>query len=124
MDLPIGCDKWKTIYPLYVDAARTKSEGRRLPRGECCNEPKIDEVESVLKKMGLVADESYLRQDKIHPRVPYKWPENTRGSVRLNLDELKAKGHHDINKAKLLKLISNGIQLHREELKKIRFFTL
>ena len=62
---PPGYAKWNTVYPLYLDKKKTKSEGRRLPAEFCCEAPKIDEIEAILQKFGLVANETYLKEKKV-----------------------------------------------------------
>ena len=62
---PVGYAKWNTLYPLYVDAKKSKAQGRRLPRACCCENPKIDEIEVVLQKLGLVSMETYLKENKV-----------------------------------------------------------
>ena len=44
---PDGYSSWNTIYPVYINSKRTRNEGRRIPVDLCCEDPTINELESV-----------------------------------------------------------------------------
>lgn len=45
---PDGYSSWNTIYPVYINSKRTRNEGRRIPVDLCCEDPTINELESVM----------------------------------------------------------------------------
>ena len=53
------------IWPAYFDQARTRSEGRRVPKSLALQSPKILEVQEAAQKLGLdfevVADKGYSK---------------------------------------------------------------
>ncbi|GBG25381.1 Signal recognition particle 19 kDa protein [Hondaea fermentalgiana] len=60
--------EWCTLYPIYIDKAKTVSQGRRLPVDQCCDFPIADEMASVLfeKAKFMIV----LERGKAHPRDP------------------------------------------------------
>jgi len=56
------------IWPAYFDQSKTRKDGRRVSKSLSLHNPKIDEVELAVKKLGLkhevVADASY-------PKTPW-----------------------------------------------------
>ena len=47
-------DETRTIiWPAYIDSKKTKSEGRKIPKKQSVNAPKIREMTQAAKKLGL-----------------------------------------------------------------------
>ncbi len=41
------------IWPIYFDAAKTRKEGRRVPKSQAVQAPKILEIQQAVTKLGL-----------------------------------------------------------------------
>jgi signal recognition particle subunit SRP19 len=41
------------IWPIYFDAAKTRKEGRRVPKNQAVQAPKILEIQQAVTKLGL-----------------------------------------------------------------------
>ena len=41
------------IWPIYFDAAKTRKDGRRVPKGMAVQSPKIDEIKQAVDRLGL-----------------------------------------------------------------------
>lgn len=53
------------IYPAYLDASKSRQEGRRVPRSITVKRPTISEIERALKSLGL---KYQLEKDKSYPK--------------------------------------------------------
>ncbi|MCW4047136.1 MAG: signal recognition particle protein Srp19 [Candidatus Bathyarchaeota archaeon] len=56
------------IWPVYFDQAKSRSEGRRVPKSLAVPSPKIDEVAEAARKLGL---EHEVRPDVGYPKTPW-----------------------------------------------------
>ena len=66
---PDGYSSWNTIYPVYINSKRTRNEGRRIPVDLCCEDPTINELESVTRyQMHYRA----TFDSAVHPKVHYR----------------------------------------------------
>jgi signal recognition particle subunit SRP19 len=70
------------IWPAYLDAKISKSQGRKIPKNQAVNSPKLREVTQAAKKLGLNPE-----VDK-HKSYPKSWWEN---SGRVIVDNKMAK---------------------------------
>ena len=56
----------RVIYPAYLDAAKTRSEGRRVPEDLAVDGPTVDEIATAVRQVGYEAvverDKSYSRE--------------------------------------------------------------
>jgi signal recognition particle subunit SRP19 len=54
------------IYPAYLDADRSRSEGRRVPEGMAVADPEVDEIAEAVQQVGYDAvierDVAYSRE--------------------------------------------------------------
>lgn len=66
----------KVIWPAYLDAAKTRSEGRRVPEDMAVEEPSLDEI---AQAVGQVGYDSVIERDVAYPRQP----RDTTGRVRV-----------------------------------------
>lgn len=61
------------IYPAYLDAELTRSEGRRVPVDQAVDEPTLDEIAKAVQQVGYDAvierDKSYSREYETRGRV-------------------------------------------------------
>ena len=62
-------DKPLVLYPAYFDAGRSRDEGRRVPRNLAVSGPKVEEVHSAAKALGL---QSVIDPDRAHPSTPWQ----------------------------------------------------
>ncbi|KAJ3080146.1 hypothetical protein HK102_003265 [Quaeritorhiza haematococci] len=69
--------KWVCVYPVYIDAGKTMSEGRRIPKELAVKEPAAVYMAESLRHLGLMGA---LEADKRHPRDPF-----TFGRIRVQL---------------------------------------
>jgi signal recognition particle subunit SRP19 len=56
------------IWPTYFDSARTRRDGRRVPKNLAVASPKIPEIKEALEKLGL---QNELVLDAGYPRMPW-----------------------------------------------------
>lgn len=80
-DLPEGYMKWQSIYPVYLNSARSLKEGRRLPVNQSVKNPTAAEILEAMNGMGFnennIRKESKVSSHEIFtyqnfPRV-YRW---------------------------------------------------
>ncbi|ELZ13539.1 Signal recognition particle 19 kDa protein [Halovivax asiaticus JCM 14624] len=62
------------IWPAYLDAERTRREGRRVPHELAVSEPTVDEIAKAVQQVGYDAT---VERDKTYSREPWR----TRGRV-------------------------------------------
>jgi signal recognition particle subunit SRP19 len=61
--MPLDEDKAWVLWPEYFDSARTRAQGRKVPRGLAIPEPTLDALAAALKRQGL--------QFKLEPEKAY-----------------------------------------------------
>ncbi|MDK2789627.1 MAG: signal recognition particle subunit [Methanothermococcus sp.] len=57
------------IWPTYIDAKKSRKEGRKVPKELGVNNPRLKDIESKLRKMGY---EFKTEKDKSYPRENWK----------------------------------------------------
>ncbi|NHX36338.1 MULTISPECIES: signal recognition particle subunit SRP19 [Halolamina] len=61
------------VYPAYLDADYSRSEGRRVPLDEAVEDPTVDEIAKAVQQVGYDAvverDKSYSREFESRGRV-------------------------------------------------------
>ena len=72
------------IWPAYLDADRTRSEGRRVPQELAVEEPTVDEIAKAVQQIGY---DAVVERDKSYSREP--WAERGRVVVRGADDSTK-----------------------------------
>ena len=65
------------IWPAYLDANRTRSEGRRVSQDLAVEEPTVDEIAKAVQQIGYDAT---IERDKAYSREP--WADRGRVVVR------------------------------------------
>lgn len=69
------------VYPAYVDAAYSRSEGRRVPAGEAVEDPTVDEIAKAVQQVGYDAvierEKTYSREFKPRGAVVVRGTEDT-----------------------------------------------
>ena len=65
------------IWPAYLDADRTRSDGRRVPQELAVSEPTVDEIAKAVQQIGY---DAVVERDKSYSREP--WAERGRVVVR------------------------------------------
>jgi signal recognition particle subunit SRP19 len=53
------------IWPAFLDAARTRAEGRRVSRDQAIDEPTVDEIATAVQQVGY---DAVIERDKTYPR--------------------------------------------------------
>lgn len=53
------------IWPAYIDAAKTRAEGRRVPASLAVPEPTIDEIAVAVQQVGY---DAVIERDRTYPR--------------------------------------------------------
>jgi signal recognition particle subunit SRP19 len=56
------------IWPVYFDSARTRKEGRRVPKNQAVMMPKISEVKDAADRLGLASE---VQVDAHFPKMPW-----------------------------------------------------
>jgi signal recognition particle subunit SRP19 len=56
------------IWPAYFDQAKSRNEGRRVPKSLAVPSPKIDEVTEAVQKLGLKHE---VRPEVGYPKTPW-----------------------------------------------------
>ena len=56
------------VWPVYFDSAKTRRDGRRVPKNLAVSSPKISEIKDAVGKIRL---NSELVVDAAHPRMPW-----------------------------------------------------
>eukprot|EP00735_Rhodelphis_limneticus_P000702 TRINITY_DN11222_c0_g1::TRINITY_DN11222_c0_g1_i1::g.744::m.744 TRINITY_DN11222_c0_g1::TRINITY_DN11222_c0_g1_i1::g.744 ORF type:complete len:134 (+),score=14.77,sp/P49964/SRP19_ORYSJ/43.48/2e-24,SRP19/PF01922.12/1.4e-26 TRINITY_DN11222_c0_g1_i1:103-504(+) len=77
-----GRDAWICIYPAYLNAKKTREEGRRTPLDKAIENPTIQEIVEALKFLKL---EHVVEEDKMYPRDIQK------GRIRVSLKDAVGK---------------------------------
>ena len=72
------------IWPAYLDADRTRSEGRRVPEDLAVEEPALEEIAKAVQQVGYDAT---IERDKAYSREP--WVRRGRVVVRGAEDSTK-----------------------------------
>jgi signal recognition particle subunit SRP19 len=74
----------KVIWPAYLDAGRTRREGRRVPEDAAVTEPMVDEIADAVRQVGY---DAVIERDVAYPREP--WHESGRVRVKDTDDASK-----------------------------------
>jgi signal recognition particle subunit SRP19 len=53
------------IWPAYLDAAKTRAEGRRVPRDQAVEDPTVDEIAEAVQQVGY---DAVIERDMTYPR--------------------------------------------------------
>ena len=69
--------KWLIVYPAYVDAKKSRAEGRRIGTEKACEAPTITEIATVCKALNIPAVPE--------PEKAYSRDYTARGRVRVQL---------------------------------------
>ena len=57
------------IWPAYFDVAKTRKKGRRVPKNLAVHSPKIEELQTAAKRLGL---ENEVMAQLSYPKVPWQ----------------------------------------------------
>jgi len=87
------------IWPAYLDAERSRGEGRRIPADLAVPEPTVDEIASAVQQVGY---DAVIERDRTYPRE-YE----PRGRVIV-------KGADDASKSDLLGAVAAYVAALRE----------
>ncbi|MFB6267160.1 MAG: signal recognition particle subunit SRP19 [Halodesulfurarchaeum sp.] len=88
------------IWPAYLDATLTRSEGRRIPRDVAVEDPTVDEIATAVQQVGY---DALIEREKHYPRRP--WEQTGRVAVK-NAD--------DAGKSDLLQAVAAYVQALRD----------
>ncbi|WP_254767964.1 signal recognition particle subunit SRP19 [Salinilacihabitans rarus] len=72
------------IWPAYLDAERSRGDGRRVPEELAVDEPTVDEIAKAVQQIGY---DAIVERDKAYPREP--WTDRGRVVVRGAEDSTK-----------------------------------
>ena len=56
------------IWPIYFDSAKTRKEGRRIPKNMAVQSPKIAEIKEATDKLGL---KNEINLEAHFPKIPW-----------------------------------------------------
>ena len=91
------------IWPIYFDSAKTRKEGRRVPKNMAVQSPKIAEIKEATDKLGL---KNEINFEAHFPKIP--WAKS--GMLLVEKTEAKEKIIQKISK-QLIKVKSQQAQL-------------
>ncbi|XP_022308952.1 signal recognition particle 19 kDa protein-like [Crassostrea virginica] len=74
-------ERWICIYPAYLNSRKTVSEGRRLPKDKCVDNPTYTEIKDVLIASGFQIG----IENKVYPRELDHRDQKVRGRIRVQL---------------------------------------
>ena len=57
------------IWPAYLDAERTRSEGRRISLALAVGNPSVDEIAEAVRQVGY---DAVIERDKAYSRAPWR----------------------------------------------------
>ena len=57
------------LWSIYFDANKTRNDGRRVPKKSAIASPKIEELETATKRLGLKPE---VVSDAAHPSCPWR----------------------------------------------------
>ena len=57
------------VWPIYFDSNKTRNQGRRIPKNLSISSPKLVELQSATKKLGMLPEIVY---DATHPSCPWR----------------------------------------------------
>jgi len=57
------------LWPAYFDSAKTRVEGRRIPKGLAVSSPRLDELQRAAERCGLQAE---VVPEVRHPHAPWQ----------------------------------------------------
>lgn len=86
------------IWPVYIDASKSRSEGRRVPLDAAVEEPTVDEIAEAVQQVGY---DAVIERDVTHPR---EW--DARGRVLV-------KGAEDSTKNDLVQAVAAYVGILR-----------
>ncbi|MFB6257014.1 MAG: signal recognition particle subunit SRP19 [Haloplanus sp.] len=87
------------IWPAYLDATKTRAEGRRVPRDEAMDDPTVDEIAEAVQQVGY---DAVIERDMTYPREF-----EPRGRVLV-------KGADDATKNDLVKAVAAYVGILRD----------
>jgi signal recognition particle subunit SRP19 len=87
------------IWPVYIDASKSRSEGRRVPLDVAVEEPTVDEIADAVQQVGY---DAVIERDVGHPR---EW--DARGRVLV-------KGADDSTKNDLVQAVAAYVGILRD----------
>lgn len=87
------------IWPAYLDAEKTRAEGRRVPKDAAVPDPTVDEIAKAVQQVGY---DAVIEREKTYPRE-YE----PRGRVVV-------KGAEDASKNDLVQAVAAYVGLLRE----------
>jgi signal recognition particle subunit SRP19 len=89
----------KVIWPVYLEAGKTKGEGRIVSRKNAVKSPKVEEIEKVARTLNL---EPEVEKEKAYPKTHWE------KSGRVLVNKIGKKGE-------IVKEIAKGIKEMREK---------
>lgn len=70
---------WRIFYPLYVDSTKSKSDGRKISKDNCCVNPG---AEDLFEACAVLKVKAFIELRKAHPKTPI----DRIGRVRAKMD--------------------------------------
>jgi signal recognition particle subunit SRP19 len=57
------------VWPVYFDQGKTRGEGRKIPKGQAQQAPRLEEIMRVAQKLGLQPE---IRPELAYPAQPWQ----------------------------------------------------
>ncbi len=86
------------LYPVYIDAAKTMAQGRKVPADVAVKDPAVFYMHEALRQLGYAP---IIEPDKRHPRDPFTYG-RVRVLLKKNVGSIKSKKKLLIEMAKLM----------------------
>jgi len=68
--LPSGSHHWNSIYPVYLNSARSVKNGRRIPTQMAVQNPTVAEIIDAMTTLGFALDKDMIKEDKVRNYTP------------------------------------------------------
>ncbi|KAF2431414.1 signal recognition particle, SRP19 subunit [Tothia fuscella] len=98
--------RWICLYPIYFDAAKTRTEGRRVGKEQAVLNPLARSIASACAQEGF---QVYFEATKLHPK---DWANPGRVRIELKSGDGRPKRSHIKNKHQLYYAVSRYLQAH------------
>ena len=89
--------QWTCVYPVYLDAAKSTAQGRKVPSAFAVKDPAVVYMGEAVRRLGLVG---VLESDKRHPRDAF-----TFGRIRVQMKHSNGQLMNPAIKSKKMLLI-------------------
>ncbi|CAF0760521.1 unnamed protein product [Didymodactylos carnosus] len=73
------------IYPAYINAKKTRVQGRRISKSKAVDNPTLNEIRDILENVGMKV---FVEANRLYPREENREPQS-RGRIRVQLKNIE-----------------------------------